>query len=636
MKNRFLFFGLLAVSAFTAQAQPITEKPGKRDAKENVTPTMEQRLAGIDAQLQPLLADWKAAGFAVSVVYKDQLIWANGYGYRDLDKKLPVTPNTLFAIGSCTKAFTSSLLGILQKDGKLDYDKPAASYLPALRFQTGDLTGGVTVRDMMCHRTGLPRHDFSWYLTPTTRDSLMQRIQYLEPSAPLRQRWQYNNFMFLAQGVLAEKLTGQPWEMLVRERFFAPLGMKNTTTSVVDLARQADASVGYETVKDSLIRRMDYYNIDGMGPAGSINSSVTEMANWVRMWINGGKFEGKAVLPAAYVPEAMSSQMVIGAGLPTKEKPDVFMNNYGFGWFLGSYRGHYRVEHGGNIDGFAANTCFFPSDSIGIVVLSNQNSSLIPSLVRNIVADRLLGLPAFDWSADRKKTVAKAKVAEKLKSITARKTNRDSSPAKPSHPMTDFAGIYSHPGYGTMTVMVKNDSLIMPVSGNRYYLQPVHYDVFEPFETKNGMDTSDHSPMRIQFVMNTAGDIDGAHFYGIEPTLSKPIEFKKGVRVRTLTAEAMKKYAGAFSIDEVITVTVTVSANDGAKLTLTVPGQPEYELVSIGDDRFSVKNLAGYFVQFANTADSITGMTFEQPSGNFKLTRKTDNAVTEKATTKKP
>ncbi len=630
MKNRFLLFGLLALTALTAQAQPGRKAKPQTPA----TRSPEERLAGIDAQLQPLLADWKAAGFAVSVVYKDKLIWANGYGYRDLDKKLPVTPNTLFAIGSCTKAFTSSLLGVLQKEGKLDYDKPASSYLPALRFQTGDLTGSVTVRDMMCHRTGLPRHDFSWYLTPTTRDSLVQRIQYLEPSAPLRQRWQYNNFMFLAQGVLAEKLTGQSWEALVRERFFAPLGMKNTTTSVVDLARQSDASVGYETVKDSLIRRMDYYNIDGMGPAGSINSSVTEMANWVRTWINGGKFEGKAVLPAAYVPEAMSSQMVIGAGLPTKETPDVFMSNYGFGWFLGSYRGHYRVEHGGNIDGFAASTCFFPSDSIGIVVLSNQNSSPIPGLVRNIVADRLLDLPAFDWSADRKKTVAKAKVAEKLNRTLARKRNPDGSPAKPSHPMADFAGIYSHPGYGTMNVLAKNDSLFIPVSGNRYYLQPVHYDVFEPFETKAGIDTSDHGPLRIQFVMNTAGDVDGVHFYGIEPTLSKPIEFRKGVKAKPLTADAMKKYAGEFSMGEALTV--KISANDGMKLTLTVPGQPEYELVSMGSDRFSVKALAGYFVQFANTADSITGLTFEQPNGAFKLTRKTDNAVTEKATTKKP
>jgi CubicO group peptidase (beta-lactamase class C family) len=606
---------LLAIS-FTASAQPRTK------SKTPVAPSPEQRLANIDAQLNALLADWHGAGFAVSVVHKDKLVWAKGYGYRDLAKKLPVTPNTLFAIGSCTKAFTSSLLGVLQKDGKLDYDKPASTYLPALRFATDELTNAVTVRDMMCHRTGLPRHDYSWYLTPASRDSLLMRVAHLEVSAPLRQRWQYNNFMFLAQGVLAEKLTGKPWETLIRETFFEPLGMKTSNTSVRDMAKQADAAIGYELVKDSVLRQMAYYNIDGMGPAGSINSSATEMANWVRTWINGGKFGGKDVLPAAYVPEAMSSQMVIGAGLPTPETPDVLMSNYGFGWFLAAYRGHYRVEHGGNIDGFSASTCFFPSDSIGIVVLTNQNSSALPSLVRNIVADRLLGLPAFDWSADRKKTMAKAKEAAKLKGVIVRKPN-----AKASHPLADLAGVYTHPGYGTVEIVQKGDSLFLPAASVKLWLQHLHYDVFEPFDTKDGIDTSDHGPVRVQFVMNPAGDIDGLQMHGIEPMLAKPIAFKKGAKAQPLTADALKKYEGEFSTGA---LAVKIYVDGAVKLFAAVPGQPDYELVPVGNDRFTLKILPGYSVQFANTNGSVAALTFEQPNGNFKLTRKTAAPVSDK------
>jgi CubicO group peptidase (beta-lactamase class C family) len=146
---------------------------------------------------------------------------------------------------------------------------------------------------------------------------------------------------------------------------------------------------------------------------GSINSNVNEMANWVITWINGGKFNGKEILPSNYVNQAMSSQMVVGAALPDKEVPDAFLSNYGFGWFLSSYRGHYRVEHGGNIDGFSASTSFFPSDSIGIIVLTNQNGSAVPGIVRNTIADRIFGLNKIDWNKRTNDAQAKAKAAAK-------------------------------------------------------------------------------------------------------------------------------------------------------------------------------------------------------------------------------
>jgi len=181
-------------------------------------------LAGIDSTLERILKDRKAAGFAVAVIEKNKVIYAKGFGYRDVEKKLPVTPNTLFAIGSCTKAFTSMLVGLLNKEGLVDYDKPVREYLPALKFFNTEMNNQVTVRDMMCHRTGLPRHDYSWYLFNTdSRDSMLQRVQYQEPTATPRQTWQYNNFMFLAQGMITEKLTGKSWEQNIREITLNPL-----------------------------------------------------------------------------------------------------------------------------------------------------------------------------------------------------------------------------------------------------------------------------------------------------------------------------------------------------------------------------------------------------------------------------
>lgn len=166
-------------------------------AQKTNTPATDKRLAGLDAQFEQVLKDWKAAGFAVAVVEKDKIIYSKGFGYRDVENKLPVTPNTLFAIGSVTKSFTASLIGLLQKEGKVELDKPAVQYLPDLHFYNNNMNNSITLRHMMSHQTGLPRHDYSWYFFSTSsRDSILQRLQFQEPTFGVREKWQYNNFMF--------------------------------------------------------------------------------------------------------------------------------------------------------------------------------------------------------------------------------------------------------------------------------------------------------------------------------------------------------------------------------------------------------------------------------------------------------
>src|SRR5437868_13608129 len=221
--------------------------------------TADKRFNGLDTFVNRILKEWHAAGCAVAVVDRDKVVFLKGFGYKDYAERSPVTENTLFAIGSCSKAFTASLLGMLVKEGKLDLDKPVHQYLPELKFYSDYLTDHVTARDMMCHRTGLPRHDYSWYGAHTTRDSLIYRIRFLEPNAELREKWQYNNFMFLAQGVLAEKLYGKKWETVVKEKIFVPLGMNNSDFSVTDLQKDNDFSYGYREHKDSVLK-MDYMN----------------------------------------------------------------------------------------------------------------------------------------------------------------------------------------------------------------------------------------------------------------------------------------------------------------------------------------------------------------------------------------
>ena len=601
---RFLFAWVLCLSTGMALAQK--QKVGT-----------DNRFTGLDTSFSRVLKDWHAAGFAVAVIEKNKVIYQKGFGYKDVESKAPVTPNTLFAIGSCTKAFTASLLGLLRQEGKLDFDKPVQIYFPELKFYNDNMNNLITLRDMMSHRTGLPRHDYSWYFFQSSkRDSLVMRIQYQEPSAAVREKWQYNNFMFMAQGALVEKITHQSWEQNIREKIFNPLGMNSSDFTIEDLLKNDDHATGYGLKNDSTIDKLPYFHIDAMGPAGSINSSVNDMSNWVITWINGGKFQGKEILPPGYVKEAMSSQVVISAALPDQYK-DIFFANYGLGWSLGSYRGHYRVDHGGNIDGFSANTSFYPSDSIGIIVLANQDGSAIPSVVRNLVADRLLGLKYIDWESDLKKAADKRKAAAKEAEKTVVPTAKIQS--SPSHELKDYAGWYLNKGYGILNVEFARDSLFASSSIRTWWLRHTHYDQFAPFirDAQGNYDTSDHNSP-ILFELNAAGDVESLKI-NLEPN-TKAIEFSKVPKPKELTKEDLQKLVGDYDLGGQI---AKVSLRNDKTLFLNVPGQPEYELVPVETNKFNIKSLSGFTIQFnTNDKNEVIEFLSIQPNGTFKATRK--------------
>lgn len=484
----------------TASLQAMSQKPAIEG---------DARFKGLDTAFQRILTTWHVAGFAVAVIQKNKVIYAKGFGYRDIAGKQPVTANTVFPIGSCTKSFTTALIGKLQKADKLDIDKPVNNYMPGLKFYNDAMTNNINLRDMMSHRTGLPRYDASWYFfnTPSI-DSMVRRIQYMEPSAGLREKWQYNNFMYAAQGAVIEKLTGKSWGDNVKDSLFIPLEMSHSNVSIPELEKSGEISTGYTIREDNSIKEVAYYHIGGMSPAGAINSNVYDMAKWVMAWINNGKYNGREVIPTDFRNEAISSQSILDGSLPGKNKPGMYFSNYGFGWFVDSYDGHYRVEHGGNIDGFSANTSFFPSDSIGIVVLSNQTISKVPGIVRNLISDRLLNLPYRDWNSESKNAEDRASrerdQAQEEKTMAAKHH-------PPTHALTDFAGNYNHPAYGTMNIYVKNDSLFAGTVTRTLWLRHGNYDVFEVFEDdpKEGIDTARSYGINLQFHLNVSGDIDG-------------------------------------------------------------------------------------------------------------------------------
>jgi len=585
----------------------------------SVLAQQDERLIGLEKELNEILEVTKTPGFTVAIVEGKKIIYAKGFGYRDFENKISADANTLYAIGSSSKAFTSSILGQLRQEDKISFEESPIKYIPDLKFYNDEMNNNIIIKDLMSHRTGLPRHDYSWYLFPTNnKDSLLLRVEHQEPFIGVREQWYYNNFMFLAQGVIAERITDESWEENIKNRFFEPLDMTRSNVSIEELEKSSNAAIGYELKKDSIISRMDYYHIAGMSPAGSINSSVNEMSNWLITWINKGKFKGKQILPEAYINEAISSQMVIGAGLPDKEFPDMHLSNYGYAWFLSSYRGHYRVQHGGNIDGFSANVAFFPSDSIGVVVLTNQNGSAVPSLVRNTVADRMLKTQKTDWS--KRFTERKLKAKKEEDEAKTETTSLKIENTNPSHILPNYIGKYSNPGYGEFNISNQNDSLFANFKLKTLYLKHVHYDIFEPFEvTKTGIDTTDNGPLRLNFITNDGGEISLVKMK-VEGALDHPIEFKHKPNVIHVDKATLERYVGDYELSGTV---IKVYIKNKNKLYVFVAGQPEYELLATDKHKFSFKTLEGFKVEFVESdGKSINEIKLIQPNGTFKATRK--------------
>src|SRR5205085_2829425 len=456
---------------------------------------------------------------------------------RDVEKQLPVTADTLFAIGSSTKAFTTFVLGTLVDEGKLEWDKPVRNYIPWFKLYDPSATERLTVRDLVTHRSGLPRHDLVWYNNyEASRKSLVERLPYLEPSADLREKFQYNNLMFLTAGYLTEVVTGKSWEEAVRERILVPLGMTRTNFSVTDSQKEADAALPYR-LNDKKVERMPFRPITNLGPAGSINSSVNEMSRWVIAHLNGGKYGDKRIANAATVEDMHLAHMTTGA---TIGRPDVSPTDYGMGWFVNTYRGHRRVEHGGNIDGFSANVALFPQDGVGVVVLTNLNGTPLRDLIVNVIADRLLKIEPVNWIAEAAAVRAAAEAAQKEGEKKKQATRVQGT--QPAHKLEEYTGDYEHPGYGSLKVTLQEGKLEATFNGIHTPLEHWHYETF------NGMKAADSTFEDMKYTFQT--DVNGyvARIAVPFEAAVKEIIFTKKPNARLYEAAYLKRFAGTYAL----------------------------------------------------------------------------------------
>jgi len=587
-----------------------------------------QALDGFSDWARKTMADWKVPGLAVAVVRNGEVVLLEGYGVRDAASQAPVTPDTLFAIGSSTKAFTATSLALLVDDGKLAWDTPVRTYLPSFKLKDPMASERMTPRDLVTHRSGLPRHDLVWYAAPLTRQDLVSRLEFLEPSVDFRSRWQYQNLMFMTAGYLAGEVAGTSWEDLVRARIFAPLGMKGSNFSVEDSKKSPDFAKPYQE-KDEKVIDIPFRNIDAMGPAGSINSSARDMARWLMLQLGGGKVGETQVLTGPALVELHKPQMVVGE---SGQDPEITGTSYAMGWFVESYRGHVRVQHGGAIDGFIAMVSFLPRDGIGVVALANLGGTGLPEVVARQAIDRLLGLPPIDWSArllQRREAGRKADKAGKAKGAEERKPG-----TLPAHPLDEYTGDYEHPAYGVVSVTrpAAPEAPAKPAKGKTPSPPPAlaasfhgipmaleHWH-FETWRATPSDPALSEDTLFVQFHANVGGDVDRLTM-NLEPAASE-IGFTKKPPLRLSDPAFLRGLTGVYAMADNPTFTMTIDLK-GAGLTAFVPGQPIYDLVPTRGTEFRLKQVTGFAVRFIlDEKGAVTEALLLQPDAVYTIRRK--------------
>jgi CubicO group peptidase (beta-lactamase class C family) len=462
-------------------------------------------LRGLDGYIQHALQAWQVPGLAIAVVKNDSVVLAKGYGVRELGKVGAVDERTVFAIGSSTKAFTAAAIGMLVDEGRVQWDDRATKNLPDFELYDPYTTRELTVRDLLTHRSGLPGGNQLWYGTDFDRAEILRRVRYLTPASSLRSTFGYNNLMYLAAGQVVASVTGKTWDQFISERLFAPLGMTGSNTTIRDLQGRENVATPHLKV-DGRVIPIAWRKVDNIAPAGSINSNVVDMAQWVRLQLGEGTYLGRRLLRPGTVREMHTPQTVIRPDPRRREtNPDGHFWAYGMGWFLEDFRGRTILQHGGNIDGMSAMVGLMPEEHLGMVVLTNLNGTELTTAIMFRVFDAYTGATR-DWST---KLLAQADSAASLSERQRRKIEEARVPGTaPSLPLGRYAGTYHNRIYGDLNIALEQGRLVARrAAGFEGELEHWNFDTFrfawrhDPKLGKQGF---------ITFVLGPQGEIESA------------------------------------------------------------------------------------------------------------------------------
>ena len=414
MPRRFWIEGPLALAGVIfVNHSAIADTP----SLQAITPGgLSAHLTSIEKTIDKRREELHIPGASLVIVKDDKVIFIKGFGQRDIENKLPVTPSTQFAIGSTTKAFTAMLAMMSVDEGKLALTDSPKKYLPYFKLRDPEADSKITIGDLLCHRSGLDRTDIAWYTNKLSAEETIRLVGQVKPTAKFGEKFQYQNVMFLVAGQCVGVAQHSSWSRLLAHRIFEPLHMKQTNTSIGDMERAKDHARGYtyDPVKKSTVL-LPYRSLPAIAPAGAINSNATDMAQWLRLLLDGGAYEGKRLVTESSFSELFKKRITVGGGA-----------DYGYGWFLRDWNNHSVIEHGGNIDGFNAQVALMPDQKLGFVLLTNVSASPLGTIAMETVWDNLVGAPK---PAAGEVVAAGPKVDPALEAGTYHETKHDSASA---------------------------------------------------------------------------------------------------------------------------------------------------------------------------------------------------------------
>ena len=486
---RLLGLSLVLVSVASAQAQQVP-------------------LQGFDAYVARAVQDWRVPGLAIVVVKDDSVRFIKGYGVRELGKPDPVTVHTRFGVMSTTKAYTAMLLAMLADSGRVSWDAPVTTYLPALQLADPWVTRELTLRDLVTHRVGFPDPGYLWYAVSLTSDEIVRRLRLVPAASSFRSTFAYNNVAYALAGEVAGRAAGSTWQALMRSRIYQPLGMSESYPDerTMHAAGVTDVSAPHGLVNDS-VRALAITAplVDPIAPAGAMFSSVTDLAKWLRFLLDSGRVAGRRLLSAAQFGQLFTAQQMVPPGefYPTARLTHPHFQAYGMGWFLEDYRGEYVAFHTGSIDGRSAIVGLIPDRRLGVAILTNLDHSELRHALMYTVFDRYLGATpgvSHDWSTEMRTLYQALR-----DSAVARRKAREATRVSGTHPalaLEQYAGSYADSLYGQAEVRFEGGRLVLELGEQTGDLEHWQYEIFrvnwrQPF----------NEPDYVSFALDPSGKV---------------------------------------------------------------------------------------------------------------------------------
>ncbi|MBN1318598.1 MAG: serine hydrolase [Anaerolineales bacterium] len=461
-----------------------------------------------DALIGKTMAEWNIPGMALAVVRDDQVLLSRGYGVREIGSDKPVTADTVFGIGSLTKSFTATALAALVSAGRLRWDDQVIDYFPSFRHPDPWVTRELTVRDMLCHRTGLPRGVHILLRGNYNLDTYLQRIRYLKPVASFRSQFYYTNTTFEAVGKMFPAAAGETWEAFMKNRIFDPLSMASSNTSVKELTGVENMAEPHAIIEGK-VQTTPWRDI-GNDASGSINSCAADLAQWLRLLVRQGISEGRTLIEPREVNETHAPQMIIRADQPDMKffqalGLETDFVAYGLGWIVIDYHGTKLVFHPGGIGGYASLGAILPHQHTGMAFVSNLDENVTAPVLFAIMftlVDLALELPPNDWLG---RSLQLAKMAEEQQEAAWQKIVRSRvRGTSPSLPLDRFAGIYRDDFCGEMPVTVENGRLVIHFGpASKADLEHWHYDTF-----RATWRDPKFAPEFVTFALDKTGNVD--------------------------------------------------------------------------------------------------------------------------------